>query len=183
MGAQLLYFFRINISKYIVEIHSQNRNLRLLGAVAHIRASHIANTHQASCGPGFTGKKVDHIFHSDTGYDTAFEFIGVAPARPAIFQREWNIAPQDIFDSKCEMGGGKMGIQRIRDRLRLIRNKKERENLWRRKCVRRAIFLNLDVEFRPPWIPTLFGRGSWVAVRSIRGRRTLKMDITFFVKN
>ncbi len=59
------------------------------------------------------------------------------------------------------------------------------KNPWRRKCVRRVIFRKGEVGIRPPPVQPLPGlqHGCWVAVRPARAHLTLKMNITFFIRN
>ncbi len=53
------------------------------------------------------------------------------------------------------------------------------KNLWRKKCVRRRIFWNVEVKICPlqPLLRLRHGRS--VAVRSVRGHLALKMNIIF----
>ncbi len=56
-----------------------------------------------------------------------------------------------------------------------------KKNLWRRKCVRRAIFRNVEVApFNPYFVCNTF---NCVTVRPVRCHLTPKMNIAFFIRN
>ncbi len=62
-----------------------------------------------------------------------------------------------------------------------------RKNLWGRKCVRRAIFRNVEVRVEGGKVPfnpyVVCNTSNCVTVRPVRGHLTPKMNITFFIRN
>ncbi len=65
-----------------------------------------------------------------------------------------------------------------------------RKNLWRRKCVRRTIFRNVEVrvergegDFAPFNHYFVCNTSNCVTVRPVRGHLTSKINIAFFIRN
>ncbi len=59
--------------------------------------------------------------------------------------------------------------------------KKYLKNLWRRKCVRRAIFRNVEVRVEVGYF--VCNTSHCVTVRPVRGHLAPKMNIAFFIRN
>ncbi len=62
-----------------------------------------------------------------------------------------------------------------------------KKNLWRRKCVRREIFRNVEVRIEgglAPFNPYFVcNTSNYVTVRPVRGHVIPKMNIAFFIRN
>ncbi len=62
-----------------------------------------------------------------------------------------------------------------------------KKNLWRRKCVRRTIFRNVEVRVEGGFAPFnpyfVCNKSNCVTVRPVRGHLTPKMNIPFFIRN
>ncbi len=94
--------------------------------------------------------------------------------RRLIFRYEFNIArtiPDEFFFNKDNK------ISRLT----------KKKNLWRRKCVRRAIFWTVEVKVEgdeDPFNPYFVcNTSNCVTVRPIRSQLTPKMNIAFFIWN
>ncbi len=68
-----------------------------------------------------------------------------------------------------------------------VRDEIKIKNLWRRKCVRRAIFRKVGVRVEGDFAPFnsyfVCNTSNCVTVRPVRGHLTPKMNIAFSVKN
>ncbi len=62
------------------------------------------------------------------------------------------------------------------------KNEPKRKNLWRRKCVRREIFRNVEVRVEGGAY-FIYNTSSCVTVRPVRGLLTPKMNIAFFIRS
>ncbi len=62
-----------------------------------------------------------------------------------------------------------------------------KKKIWRRKCVRRAIFRNVDIRVERGFAPFnphfVCNTSNCVTVRSGRGHLTPKMNVAFFIRN
>ncbi len=59
----------------------------------------------------------------------------------------------------------------------LRRREKYQKKLWRRRCVRRVIFRNVEVHLLP------LQHSHWITMRPVRSHLTPKMKLTFFIRN
>ncbi len=88
-----------------------------------------------------------------------------------------------------ETVGGGCFLRNIRERGRQAspERRRDKKNLWRRKCVRRAIFRNVEVRVERGFAPFnpyfVCNASNCVTVRPVRGHLTPKMNIAFFIRN